>query len=204
MRNVQLIPEEDVQKYLATMAEIRCRLSNVRKKLNAKPINVMSFESVLLQIRKSLELIAFSSLVSNKEGYESVRGSVEKDWHAVRILKAVEIVNPDFYPVPVAPNSDSDLSSVDGGFLTKLEFIKWYDLCGDYMHAINPFIEEKNTSGVLELIPELITKLELLLQEHLISLSGTEDKMWVSVGFKGTNKPIVVRFTHCLHKKPNK
>jgi hypothetical protein len=120
----QLIPEEDVQKYLSNMSEIRFRISNVRENLNAKSFDVVSFESALLQIRKSLELIAFSSLVSNKDGYESVRGSIGKDWHAVRILKAVEAVNPDFYPVPVDPNDDSGLASLDSGFLTKAEFIK--------------------------------------------------------------------------------
>ena len=201
MKHVQLISEDDVQKYLSTMAEIRYRLSNICRILNTNPIDTVSFESVLLQLRKSLELIAFSSLVSNKEGYISVRGSVEKDWHAVRILKAVEIVNSDFYPVPVNPSNNSKLPSLTGGFLTKLEFMEWYDLCGNYMHAKNPFIEEKSKSDVLELLPGLITKLELLLQEHLINLSGTEDKIWISVPFTKINDPITVRFLHYLREE---
>ncbi|MGI2176313.1 hypothetical protein [Shewanella ulleungensis] len=92
-------------------------------------------------------------------------------------------MNSDFYPVPVNPSNNSKLPSLTGGFLTKLEFMEWYDLCGNYMHAKNPFIEEKSKSDVLELLPGLITKLELLLQEHLINLSGTEDKIWISVPF---------------------
>jgi hypothetical protein len=197
----QLIPEEDVQKYLANMSEIRLRISSVRQNLNANPFDVVSFESALLQIRKSLELIAFSSLASNKDGYESARGGVEKDWHAVRILKAVEAINPGFYPVPIDPDDDSGLLSLNSGFLTKAEFIKWYNLCGDYMHARNPFIEEQSKLGILALIPELIAKLELLLQEHLISLSGTDDKIWVSVKFEDKTKPVAMRFLHYLHKQ---
>jgi hypothetical protein len=197
----QLIPEEDVQKYLSNMSEIRFRISNVRQNLNVKSFDVISFESALLQIRKSLELIAFSSLVSNKDGYESVRGSIEKDWHAVRILKAVEAVNPDFYPVPVDPDDDSVLASLYSGFLTKAEFIKWYNLCGEHMHARNPFIEEQSKSDILALIPELIAKLELLLQEHLISLSGSDDKIWISVEFEDKTKPVAMRFLHHLHEQ---
>jgi hypothetical protein len=201
MPNNQLIPEEDVQKYLATMSEIRFRLNGIRKILCYQPVDVVSFESILLQIRKSLELIAFSSLVSNKDCYESVRGNVEKDWHAIRILKAVEMANSDFYPEPVVPSKESKLPLLSEGFLSRVEFVKWYDLCGDYMHATNPFINEKNRSDTLELIPELITKLELLLQEHMISLSGTKDKIWVSVSFKNLKKTVTMRFLHYLREK---
>jgi hypothetical protein len=201
MSNNQLIPEEDVQKYLATMSEIRFRLNGIRKILCFQPVDVVSFESILLQIRKSLELIAFSSLVSNKDCYENVRGNVEKDWHAIRILKVVEMANPDFYPEPVVPSKESKLPLLSEGFLSRAEFVKWYDLCGDYMHATNPFIKEKNRSDTLDLIPELITRLELLLQDHMISLSGTEDKIWVSVSFKNLKKTITMRFLHYLREK---
>ena len=54
-----------------------------------------------LQIRKILELIAFASLVANKNVYTAVFSKVSKAWNAGDLLKELEQVNPDFYPVPI-------------------------------------------------------------------------------------------------------
>jgi hypothetical protein len=69
------------------------------------------------------------------------------------------------------------------------------------MHARNSFIGEQSKSDIFALIPELIAKLELLLQEHLISLSGTDDKIWISVEFEDKTKPVAMRFLHYLHEQ---
>ena len=51
-----------------------------------KEINTLflqsTIESEALQVRKLLELIAYSSLVAHKEAYQAVRADIAKDWHA--------------------------------------------------------------------------------------------------------------------------
>lgn len=55
-------------------------------------------ELIFLQLRKSLELIAFASLAANKDAYAAVFPTFAEDWKAKRILEKIEKINPYFYP----------------------------------------------------------------------------------------------------------
>ncbi len=57
------------------------------------PINV---ESLYLQFRKTLELIAFGSLIANREKYSEARAEYASDWNAKRVLKLVSVLTPCF------------------------------------------------------------------------------------------------------------
>lgn len=104
-----------------------------------------TIESVYLQFRKILELIALGSLVANKKEFAKVYGGFAKCWNAQYLLKDIERVNPDFYPRPIVevpakePGVKMDWQDKKDGFLTKDEFLKLYVKCGAIMHAVNPY-----------------------------------------------------------------
>ncbi len=86
-----------------------------------------TIEAEALQLRKLLELIAFSSLVSYQEAYSSLRNDIVKDWHAARILHKIESINPEFYPVPIDSFNRHGWHRVQGGYLTRKQFERLYD-----------------------------------------------------------------------------
>jgi hypothetical protein len=96
--------EPDIGKYCYQMEEIKLRINVVSSFLYGQSSAVYApatVECVCLQIRKILELIAFASLIANKEACTKVFAKVSKAWNAGELLKELERVNPDFYPVPV-------------------------------------------------------------------------------------------------------
>lgn len=97
-----------------------------------------------LHLRKSLELIAFSSLVAHKDAYAQAHEDFSSHWSAKRLLSKMEKIHPDFYPKPVAfSQSDSrgvkQLVDVNEGFLSREEFVFLYDKCSEVLHTWNPF-----------------------------------------------------------------
>ena len=62
-----------------------------------------NIELVFVQLRKTLELIAFASLTTNKQKYSAAYANFATHWRVKDTLKALEKINPDFYPVPLKP-----------------------------------------------------------------------------------------------------
>lgn len=155
-------------------------------------------ESVCLQLRKILELIAYATLVSNRKAYESVRKDIAKEWHAERILKKVDAINPKFYPVAVRKRGlgpdPANLSfvSLQSGCLTRPQFMGIYNKCGDLLHATNPFTQDRNFDAFSKRVPGYVRRIELLLQEHTVQLAGSLAFLWASVPLNH-NEPVTVR-----------
>ena len=143
------------------MEGVKSRLALVHQ-LGTKKISLQSpvfdQECALLQIRKSLELIAFGSLCSNQEKYAAAHGDFHNEWNAKRLLKRLEQVHPEFYPQPVSMSESArtpgakHLTPVTDGFLTKDEFVELYDKCSQMIHAHNPFNPEAVVNLRLEYV----------------------------------------------------
>lgn len=137
----------DIVMYCNVMEEIKRRISVIDFFHNGAGhalYEPTTLESIALQVRKILELIAMASLVANKKEYEKVYSNFASAWNAEYLLKDLGRVNADFYPKPVveSPSDDPKVKNhlVDRGddYLTKKEFIKVYKKCGAIMHASNP------------------------------------------------------------------
>jgi hypothetical protein len=140
----------DAELYCSCMEQLLPRFDLV-KSVFAKRVtsghDVLDAEIVFLQFRKMLEQIAFASLVANKDVYSKVRASFATDWRAKNMLKHLGEVNPDFYPEPLKEASRRveggkrhiHLEPLSGGFLTKDDFVRLYDYCGDLLHSQNPY-----------------------------------------------------------------
>ena len=88
-----MISEEDIQKNLQCMEEIKGRVEVIKSFLRREAKTghrITDEESLCLQFRKVLELIALSSLAAHHQEYEKIRSSFRADWHAQNIIKAIE------------------------------------------------------------------------------------------------------------------
>lgn len=173
--------QTELKLYHDCLYEIKRRIDVIKDHLNGTTTEkylIVEVETVCLQFRKILEKIALMSLVANKEVYAEQNAKFAQHYHAERIMKDLERVNPDFYPVPTRrvrhENGMDEWVEVEEGYLTKEEFIKIYQKCGGIMHAQNPFASEKPLREIRACFPEWLTKICVLLDHHQITLVGGE------------------------------
>ncbi|MBR2553373.1 MAG: hypothetical protein IKE94_00815 [Aeriscardovia sp.] len=165
--------------YQDCLYEIKKRTEVIRDHINRKNVEkylIIEVETVCLQFRKILEKIMLMSLVANKEAYAEQNEKYKKHYHAERIMKDLERINPDFYPVPIIrikkENDYDELKQVENGYLRKDELIQIYEACGGMMHAQNPFSAEKPVEELQRKFPVWLTKIIKLLNHHMITLIG--------------------------------
>lgn len=121
-----------------------------------------------LQLRKSLELMMFASVIAHDTfGRELDKKVRDKEWNAVRIVKEIERVNPRFYPAPVnhaTPRFGADV-------LTITDFQRLYRRCGDMLHAKREDVYGDRIPSHFREISEYCTKLVRLLDHHWVHIT---------------------------------
>jgi hypothetical protein len=188
---------EVIERYCSCMVEVKLRTEVITGFLlgtvSAKylPPNV---ESVCLQFRKILELIALGSLIAHKEDYSRQRANFAQDWHAAKILKAIEKINPAFYPVPTKQILDASgkvvrVEDVRDPYLTRGDFVNLYQTCSSLLHASNPFGKPKDYAGFWKTAPNWRAKIMTLLNHHQIQLPQDDLQLWVIMENKDDGKP---------------
>ena len=70
-------------------------------------INQTRVESVCLQLRMVLELIVFSSLVSNKDAWQKSQDELRKAWNIEKIMKDLRGIHGRYYPEPNSKKSSN-------------------------------------------------------------------------------------------------
>ena len=182
---------EAVQKYIALMAEIKRRTS-VIDAFAKGPIHALyratTIESVYLQFRKILELIALGSLVANKEAFSKVYEEFSKYWNAEYLVKDIERVNPSFYPKPIIqrpstrPAVKMEWADRNQDYLTKDDLVKLYKKCGGIMHSGNPYGSQIDYGYYEAGIGEWRSKIVNLLNAHLVRLVNDENVYLIQMG----------------------
>ena len=194
--------EKKLQLYRERMQEIVYRLDVVeafiRGDRNAlyMPTTV---ESIYLQFRNVLELIATASLVMNDSAMNVLQQDGWRTWHAGDILDVVEMVNPTyFYPIPtrlVERNTSNQKVGVDGyrgefedfkgDYLTREKFSTLYDICSKTVHIPSlfdkrPYIKsEKKCKQLLKQASGWRQRTIALVMHHRFMLAGDDDTMFV-------------------------
>ncbi len=171
--------EPDINAYIAVMEEIK-RRTEVVFALHTRTINIMypatHVESMVLQIRMITELIALASLAANRSIFEQNKKKFEKHWRLTEILKDVESLNPNFYPLPLIeeplknPRIKNELVDMEAGFMTRDELIEVHGRCANLLHARNPFGKDVDYSYYERMVPEWIKRIMKLLNCHQIKL----------------------------------
>ena len=165
--------------YHDCLYEIKKRIEIIADHLNKKSTEkylIIEVETICLQFRKILEKIMLMSLVANQEAYAEQNEKFAKHYHAERIMRDLERINPEFYPVPTRQvhkeNAFDEWQRIESGYLTKEELVHIYEICGGMMHAQNPFSASKPLEEIRKCFPEWLTKICILLNHHHIQLIG--------------------------------
>ena len=182
----------DIQIYCNCMAEVRTRIGVVQAVLagfTTTGTEAFNIELIFLQLRKTLELIAFASLSANKTAYSAANKNFANHWKAKAMLDELEKVNLDFYPVPLDPPQETapgmkHFPRPADGFMTKDEFASLYDSCSEVLHARNPFTAKDPTIQIGYSVQEWVARIQRLLGWHLMHLVGG-DKWVVNIPAEG-------------------
>ena len=171
--------ELDTKAYIAVMEEIKLRMNVVRSLLEKK-ISVIyhatHVESMVLQVRMITELVALASLSANKSIFEKNRKKFENHWQPKKILKDVENLNPNFYPVPIVEVqlkhsiAVGEFVNLQDGFMTRDELIEVHGKCGNLLHAQNPYGKGVDYDNYEKMVPTWMNRIMTLLNFHLVKL----------------------------------
>lgn len=180
--------QPDILQYCQVMEDVKLRVAVINSlliggvSLGAKQIDE---EVIFLNFRMILEHIAFGSMVANKDKYTSVYSDFQKHWHARRMLRDIGAVNPNFYPVPLAPaqvqpNGSKHLDHVKDGFITKDEFVDLYDYLGEVLHARNPYSVSAPSKPPKYELKDWLSRIQELLSFHLARLVDSKEG-WIVI-----------------------
>lgn len=167
------------------MQEIRDRLALVeavgQHKISTS-VETFDIELVFLQLRKCLELIAFASLIANKDKYSAAYANFASHWKAKGMLECIEKLNPDFYPLPVKQptvlaNGVKHLDLVPNGFLTRSEFVTLYEKSSEFLHSRNPFTTKDPVVKLGYSTKEWLSRIKCLLKLHVTHL--VDGSVWI-------------------------
>lgn len=181
-----------VQKYIKVMVEIKRRslvVDSFSKGTSHAMFKATSIETIYLQFRKIIELIAMSTLVANKETYSVIYEKFASSWNAKYIIKDIERLNPRFYPTPIIQQSSNRRGVISDfikrkevDYLTKDELLTLYDKCGPILHTENPYGSQINYSYYDENVLKWRNKIRNLLNAHEIRLLNDENLYLIQMG----------------------
>ncbi|MYE69994.1 MAG: hypothetical protein F4086_17655 [Gemmatimonadetes bacterium] len=159
-------------------------------------------ESVALQLRNILETIVLGSLVSDLPEYEKRRADIRKTKRMSLLMKTMDSVNKDYYPVPTRQVLDAfgrvtETVPVESGFLTKDECPRLYGKCGNMLHTLGPAADP---FSFLDEAPEWLNKIIALLNHHQIQLSNPDIQLWTLMNASSDSRVHVYTFERVREK----
>jgi len=179
--------------YREMMAEALYRLGSADKLMkNSNNFqDRVQVDSAILQMRKAMEAIAFSSIAPSEKRYEDLHRHKEKKigdhYHAKKIMTSLAAINPDFYPIPLVPairqlDRSWHFGRKTTGYMTRKCFENLYDRLGKYLHTINPWGNDPQLHQLCNELPAAIDDVYELLDVHLAVLHIEEPsatQVWV-------------------------
>lgn len=183
---------DHVKVYCRAMAEIRDRInvvqtimgSGIRIGLPGQPhLPDQTAELIFVQFRKVLEGMAFAALAANKEKYAEVHANFAKHWRAKDMLRELDAINPDFFPVPmaepveIAPGHQYFGPRPTDDVFTREDFVFLYQCSSEALHTRNPYKEVDPPINAKYTIQEWVRRLQRLLAWHRTTLLNGD--VWV-------------------------
>lgn len=165
--------------YKAIMEEIKLRIDAINSGITGQLPLIPPFvrEFSYLQIRMVCELVALGCLVAHGDIQATKTKKLQKEWSAEKIIEQLETLHPYFFPQPVHQSVDGNhhhLQGISPPSLTKDEFLRLYNECGDVLHRGSAKKLLGNTSVQVDYnsITALAQKLNDLLQIHIVVMLG--------------------------------
>jgi hypothetical protein len=183
--------ETILDRYRALMEEIKWR-SEIIDKAHTLPFPRAgaAIELSYLQLRMICEVIAVGCLLVHGDVPASRTAKLKKEYKADLIIKALQGLHSDFYPVPCEIKYDLNNQPwhmVEPTILTPLldkqSLRLLYYEAGDILHrGTLEFVASAKIRKVkLETIQGWVTKIRQLLHNHRIQLMGGEHELWIDM-----------------------
>lgn len=173
----------DVQKYIRVMERIKGRTdyvtSTYRSAESMGKVSVFMVESICLQLRMTIEDIAVACIVANSAEMPELANRLKKEYRPRLILKSLEEINPECYPIPMVENVGGSRGRFrdtnerpEGDWLKKDEAVSAYGKLGNFVHQNlknldGPPVNVKETYLFTQ---DLTTKVFNLLSHHHITV----------------------------------
>lgn len=147
-----------VEVYRTHMVEFKLRVIHCEQVAHAKKsttgLAALDSEFCFLQLRRLVELVAFSSALREEERYKTFRQIQQqsnlkdhrdhtRDWEAPEILRRMVKLSPYCLPIPLKREAKQLGASIqfdtENILITHGRLIEIYRDCGGFLHAKNPF-----------------------------------------------------------------
>lgn len=173
----------DIEQYCYLMEEIRSRIEAINQLFELSDVMIRTqVESICLQLRMLLELIVFSSLVSNKDVWQKSQKELKNSQDIGKKMKELKRLHPNFFPRPIHLQEVTlrDEPAIRSeGYLTEDKLIEVYGKLGNILHAENPIGEKKDFQFIIDAVPDWITEVVNLLECHRVYLFHHPDEFFV-------------------------
>ena len=195
------MPNFSTVQYSGIVTEIRDRILSADTLSGEK--NTVFIESTSLQIRKILELVAYLSVLVNRD---KLNHDDRNQYRANIIVDQLNKKTTVFYPLPshmIHPkNNNEQPTLIPLGYtsaLSQSDFKDAYQLCGEVLHAQHPLKKKQlDVENVFYKNKEILKKIKNLLQQHTIGIMQESNKytfLYVQIDFtnNSTTKPSFIR-----------
>jgi len=196
--------EQIKEKYLLCMIDISERSSVCRDLIDSgsSPMpEALKSEFLALLLRRILEQIAIASFVANKSAYEKALNKTQGAHINLRsVTHQLKALNPNYFPTPYrleqakedgvqhhAAKLPNELIP-----LSEKELLSAHKRCGSSLHSRNPFHSKLNYKTEISYFDEILTKISVLLQEHLISPIGTNELLYFIMSSPNQTDPQII------------
>ncbi len=179
--------------YLDQLTEVKARLEYISGYSNSEKDRFI-VESHALQVRKLIELVAFSLMSIHRTKYEDFRATVgmdfKKDWNGKDIINNVLKINPYMFFRPAHPGFSVDKDGArqvnlrdEGECYSLKRLAKLYDRCGGVLHVANPWLTSNKIEAFHNELPSIIKKLQLTLGDHIVLVNHWSNEQSTAVIF---------------------
>ena len=170
----------DIAQYCDLMEEVKSRVGAINQLMELPGITIRTrVESICLQLRMLLELIVFSSLVSNKDAWQRSQKELQSSQDIGKRLRELKRIHPNFYPRPVdlqASVAGKEPADRVEGFLSEDQLIEVYGRLGNILHAENPLGRDTDYRFFIDAVPGWISQVQNLLECHKVYLYHRPDE----------------------------
>lgn len=164
----------DINQYCDLMKEVKSKVESINQLIEVTGLPIRTrVESICLQLRMLVELIVFSSLVSNKDVWQKSKKELQSSQDIGKKLRELKRLHPKFYPKPVdlrTSGSGKEPSDLTEGFLNEDKLIKVYGRLGNILHAENPLGKGTDYQFFIDAVPGWISEVKNLLDCHKVYL----------------------------------
>ena len=180
---MKLAESLDIAQYCALMEEVKSRVESVNQLMAMPGITIRTrVESICLQLRMLLELIVFSSLVSNKDVWQRSQKELQSSQDISKKVRELLRLHPNFYPVPVdlaESTPGEEPAHRTEGFLSKDQLVEVYGRLGNILHAENPLGKETDYRFFIDSVPGWLSEVMSLLECHKVYLYHRPEEFYL-------------------------